>query len=50
MLISRCKKIIFNQKVGFVDIILYLCTLEILPTAALIKAVKELNIFLTINF
>ena len=50
MLISRCKKIIFNQKAGFIDIILYLCTLEILPTAALIKAVKELNIFLTINF
>ena len=50
MLIKRCKKIIFNQKAGFIDIILYLCALEILPTAVLIKAVKELNNFLTINF
>lgn len=49
MLISRCKKLIFMQKNGFLDIILYLCTLEILPIAVLVKAINELNEFLTIN-
>ena len=50
MLISRCKKLIFMQKNGFLDIILYLCALEILPTAVILKAINELNEFLTINF
>ena len=50
MLISRCRKLIFMQKYGFLHIILYLCTLEILPIAVLIKAINELNDFLTINF
>ncbi|MBR2607716.1 MAG: DUF4271 domain-containing protein [Bacteroidaceae bacterium] len=50
MLISRCKKLIFMQKNGFLHIILYLCALEILPIAVLIKAINELNDFLTINF
>ena len=38
------------QKNGFLDIILYLCTLEILPIAVFLKAINELNEFLTINF
>lgn len=50
MLISRCRKLIFMQKSGFLDIILYLCALEILPIAVLLKAINELNEFLTINF
>ena len=50
MLISRCRKLIFMQKNGFLDIILYLCALEILPIAVLLKAINELNDFLTINF
>lgn len=50
MLISQCKKLIFMQKRDFLHIILYLCTLEILPIAVLIKAINELNDFLTINF
>ena len=50
MLINRCRKLIFMQKYGFLHIILYLCTLEILPIAVLIKAINELNDFLTINF
>jgi hypothetical protein len=50
MLISRCRKLIFMQKNEFSNIILYLCTLEILPIAVLIKAINKLNEFLTINF
>ena len=50
MLISRCRKLIFMQKNGFLDIILYLCALEILPIAVLLKAINELNEFLTIKF
>ncbi|MBQ8735079.1 MAG: DUF4271 domain-containing protein [Bacteroidaceae bacterium] len=50
MLIKQCKKIIFTKKTSFLDIILYLCTLEIIPIAIFIKAIKEFNLFLTINF
>ena len=50
MLISRCRKLIFMQKYGFLHIFLYLCAFEILPIAVLIKAINELNDFLTINF
>lgn len=50
MLIKQCKGIIFSQKSYFLDIILYLCTLEIIPIAVLVKAIRELNLFLTINF
>ncbi len=45
MLINRCRKLIFMQKNGFLDIILYLCMLEILPIAVLVKAINELNDF-----
>lgn len=50
MLIKRCKKIIFPQKNCYWNILLYLCTLEILPITALVKTIKELNTFLTIIF
>lgn len=50
MLTKQCKGIIFPQKSNYLDIILYLCTLEFIPIAVLIKAIKELNLFLTINF
>ncbi len=50
MLIKGCKRIIFPQNRGFLDIILYLCTLEILPILVLFKATENLNIFLTIKF
>ena len=50
MLINRCKKLIFMQKYGFLHIFLYLCAFEILPIAVLVKAINELNDFLTINF
>ena len=49
MLITGCKKIIFRQNDRFLDIILYLCTLEILPIAVSVKAIHELNILITIN-
>ncbi len=49
MLIKGCKRIIFPQNRGFLDIILYLCTLEILPVLVLFKATENLNIFLTIK-
>ena len=49
MLITGCKKIIFRQNDRFIDIILYLCTLEILPIAVSVKAIHELNILITIN-
>lgn len=51
LMLIRCgKRIIFFQRYGFVEIILYLCTLEILPMAVLVKAIHELNEFLMIKF
>ena len=38
------------QKYSFLHIFLYLCAFEILPIAVLVKAINELNDFLTINF
>jgi hypothetical protein len=50
MLIKGCKRIIFPQNRGYLDIILYLCTLEILPIFVIFKATEKLNTFITINF
>lgn len=50
MLIKGGRRIIFPQNKGFLDIFLYLCTLEILPIMVLFKATGNLNTFLTINF
>lgn len=50
MLIKGGRRIIFPQNRGFLDIFLYLCTLEILPIMVLFKATGNLNTFLTVNF
>ena len=48
--ISSSIKIIFKKKCNYLDIFLYLCALELLPTAILWKILHEANCFLTIKF
>lgn len=48
-LFNGLKKIIFTQKGSFLDIFLYLCALEFLPTAVVWKLVLQLNEFITIK-
>lgn len=48
-LLSGLKKIIFVQRHNYLDIFLYLCALEFLPTAVVWKLVLQLNEFITIK-
>lgn len=48
-LLSSLKKIIFIQNRNYLDIFLYLCALEFLPTAMAWKFVLQLNEFITIK-
>ena len=48
-LLSSLKKIIFIQNRNYLDIFLYLCALEFLPTAVVWKSVLQLNEFITIK-
>ena len=48
-LFTGLKRIIFVQKCNYLDIFLYLCALEFLPTAVVLKSVLQLNEFITIK-
>lgn len=49
LLLAKCKQIFFNYKLGGLHLILYFCTLEILPVLLLWKALVYCNETLIVN-
>ncbi len=48
--LHKCKSIFFKRPNGFLQIILYFCTLEMVPLAGLWAALVEMGNYLTTNF
>ncbi len=50
LLFYKCSAIFFNYRLGFLHLLLYFCTLEILPLLVVWRALEYTNNYLAINF
>lgn len=47
--VFKCYQIFFNQKYGYLHLIMYFCTLELVPLMVILKVLIQITVYLTVK-